>query len=300
MEPEILRILEAAAGRPLSVLGEAGEGQVTYCAKSDPSLVRHLKDCLVIGPVDFEPDNESIDVIQVSNPQLVFYKLSRHYREDYLDNKNLRYSEACKSWIHRDAEIGTGVDIAPGCVIAKSCIGDNTMLMPGVTIYAKTVIGSGVTIEANTVIGGTGVMWVWDGRERAYLEQLGNVVIENDVKVGALCKLVRGSANESTVLEHDSCMSHGCLIGHGCRIGHHGHFANGISLGGGCTTGPYNFLGSGVVLSAGVNISTDDVVLGSGAIVVSHIDKNGIYVGNPARWIKETTSDMSGLPAWTL
>jgi len=282
----------------LSVIKNAGSGSITYYVGENKDDVAHLKNCILICKHGFSPQLENVELVHVDNPQLKFYELSKDYKEDYLDSENLVFSKKYNSYIHKAAKIGTNVKIGPNATIGNAEIDDNVTIHPNVVIYSKTHIQKNVTIEANTTIGGTGIMWVWNKSERVYLEQLGNVIIQEDCIIGSHCQIVRGSANETTIIGKSTCMAHGTLIGHGCHIGNYNHFANGIKLGGGCITSDYNFLGSGAVLSAGNKILAQDVILGAGAIVVKDIIEEGVYVGNPAKRIKSSTGKLSGIPKW--
>ena len=259
----------------------------------------HLNNCTLICHLDFSPQLNNVEIIQVENPQLEFYKLSASFKEDYMDNSNLVFSQATKAYIHKDAVIGSGVTIGAGAVIGKAVIDDRAEIHSNTVVYAKSIIRENSIIEANTTIGGTGVMWVWDeSKKRVYLEQLGNVLIESDCRIGTQCGVVRGSANETTVIGEGTCVAHGTFFGHGNQIGKYNHFANGVKLGGSCRTADYTFMGSGAVLSAGKNITATNVILGAGAVVTKHITESGVYVGCPAVRIKDSVGKLSGIPSW--
>ena len=141
-------------------------------------------------------------------------------------------------------------------------------------------------------------MWVWDKNERVYLEQLGGVLIEKNCRIGSQCEIVRGSANEVTLIGEGTCMAHGTLIGHGSQVGKYVHMANGVKLGGSVTISDYNFIGSGAVISAGVKLLANDIILGSGAVATKDLTTNGVFVGTPAKFIKASTGKLSGIPTW--
>ena len=281
----------------LSVLKNAKEGSITYYVGDNPEYVKHLKNCTLICSQYFEGlDNVTQNL--VLDPQLEFYRLSAQYKEDYLDNDNLIFDPKSKAYIHKEAKIGKNVKIGVGSIIGKCIIGDNTEIYPNTTIYAKTQIGNDCIIESNTTLGCTGAMWVWDKNKRVYLEQLGNLIIEDKVRIGAQCGIVRGSANESTIIKKGTIISHGSFIGHGNIVGEYVHMANGIKLGGGCTISAKNFLGSGAIVSAGVSLLAENIILGAGAVATKNLTESGIYIGIPASKIKEVGEEMKGIPKW--
>lgn len=288
-------------GNYLSILKNAGPGSITYYVGDDPKHVAHLKDCTLICKPELNPTLKSVEIVPDSDPQLAFYKLSKDFKEDYLDNDNLIYSDSTKAYIHKEAIIGNNVQIGSGAVISKVTIHDNAQIHSNSVVYAKSVIGEGTIIESNTTIGGTGVMWVWDNnKNRVQLEQLGNVEIEANCRIGTQCGIVRGSANETTRIGEGTVVAHGTFFGHGNQIGKLNHFANGVKLGGSCSTADFTFMGSGAVLSAGKHIIAENVILGAGAVVTKTITKSGVYVGCPAVRIKSTSGKMSGIPRWDI
>jgi UDP-3-O-[3-hydroxymyristoyl] glucosamine N-acyltransferase len=281
----------------LSILKNAGPNSITYYVGNNPDHLKHLKNCTLYCTQNFNID-KSVKQIIVEDPQLEFYKLSKQYKEDYLDNNNLIWVAMSKCYIHKDAQIGNNVKIGAGSIIGNCTIEDNVEIHSNVVIHAKTHIKSGTIIESNTTIGGTGVMWVWDKNERVYLEQLGGVLIEEDCRIGSQCEIVRGSANETTLIGKGTCIAHGTLIGHGCQVGKYVHMANGVKLGGSAVISDYNFIGSGAIISAGVKLLANDIILGSGAVATKDLTTVGVFVGAPAKFIKSPTGKLSGIPTW--
>lgn len=280
----------------LSILKNASSGSITYYTGNSFDHVSHLKNCTLYCKEDFHPSLENVTLLHVKDPQLEFYKLSRLYREDYLDSENMILRNG--SWIHKDAKIGKHVVIHPGCVIGKCILGSYTVIHPNCTIYAKTLIGDGTVVESNTSIGTTGVMWVWSGDTKVFLEQLGNVIIGQDCRIGSQISIVRGSANESTSIGDNVHMAHGCMIGHGTRIGKNTHFANNVAVGGSGYIESDNFLGCSSTVSPGARIEATNVIIGASSLVSTNITESGVYVGVPCKKIKESKGKLSGVPQW--
>lgn len=281
----------------LSILKNAGEGSITYYTGNKFEHVSHLKNCTLISNQQFK-GLKNVNQIVTEDPQLYFYKLSSEYKEDYLDNDSLEFNLHYKAYIHKDAQIGNNVKIGAGSIIGNCIIENDVNIHCNVVVYAKSYIKSGTIIESNTTIGGTGVMWVWDKNKRVYLEQLGNVIIGSNCRIGSQCQIVRGSANESTVIGEGTCMAHGTLIGHGSQIGKYVHMANGVKLGGSVVISDYNFIGSGAIISARVKLLANDIILGSGSVATKDLTTPGVFVGAPAKFIKKSTGKLSGVPTW--
>jgi UDP-3-O-[3-hydroxymyristoyl] glucosamine N-acyltransferase len=275
-------------GKKLSVLKNASDGCITYYVGDNIEHVKHLKNCTLICNRDFNPELENVEIIHSINPQLDFYKLSHQVKDEY--------SFSTIWWGYTE---GRDCNISKHAIIGRDVIiGSNVTIGPGTVIYSKTIIGDNVRIDSNCTIGTEGMMWVWDNDKKVFLKQLGGVRIGDNCIIGSNTVIVRGSANENTILENDVNMAPGCLIGHGCHIGNSTHFANGVKLGGSVVISDYNFLGSGSIISPGVKITCQDVVIGAGATVVKNISEEGVYVGIPAVKSKSTTGKLSGIPNW--
>jgi UDP-3-O-[3-hydroxymyristoyl] glucosamine N-acyltransferase len=278
-------------GKKLSVLKNASDGCITYYVGDNIEHVKHLKNCILICNRDFNPELENVEIIHTEDPQLEFYKLSHSFPKEYTFTKNI--------WGNNQYFKGINGDISEHSVIGDGVIiGDNVTVGPGTVIYSKTIIGNNVRIDSNCTIGTEGMLWVWDNNKKIFLKQLGGVKIGDGCIIGSNTVIVRGSANENTILENDVNMAPGCLIGHGCHIGASSHFANGVKLAGSVTISKYNFLGSGAIVLPRIRIGCEDVIIGSGALVKKNIVESGVYVGIPAKKIKETKGTLSGVPEW--
>jgi UDP-3-O-[3-hydroxymyristoyl] glucosamine N-acyltransferase len=274
----------------LSVLKNAEIGCTTYYVGTNPEHIKHLKSCTLYCEMEFDIE-PSVKQIIVEDAQLEFYKLSNKAEFPYTFSKDLygnyQYIKGNNCNIHPTAVIGDGV-----------IIGDNVTIGPNSVIYSKTQIGNGTRIDANVTIGTEGMMWVWDGNTKVFLRQLGGVRIGKNCIIGSNSAIVRGSANENTTLEDGVNMAPGCCIGHGTFIGKNTHLANNVTTGGSTYINEYTFIGSAAVINPGVKITKQDVVIGSGCVVVDNIDECGIYVGVPAKLLKSIEGKLNGIPNW--
>jgi UDP-3-O-[3-hydroxymyristoyl] glucosamine N-acyltransferase len=118
---------------------------------------------------------------------------ARGVSPDLILGENSRIGAECsihpRVTIGRDSVIGDRVTLHPGVVIGDNCrIGDDTVIFPNVTIYDETEIGARCRIHSGSVIGADGFSFTPDeeGRQLKLL-QVGRVVIEDDVEIGANC-----------------------------------------------------------------------------------------------------------------
>jgi UDP-3-O-[3-hydroxymyristoyl] glucosamine N-acyltransferase len=271
----------------LSILKNTTSGFITYYVGDDINHLSHLKNCILYCKRKFELNN-SVEQIIVDNPQLEFYKISNLIENQYLfDNPNkYKIGNGCN--IHRTVVIGNDV-----------VIGNNVTIGPNTVIYSKTIIGDGSRIDANCTIGAEGMMWVWDEYgQKIFLRQLGGVIIGKNCIIGSNVSIVRGSANENTIINDDVNMAPGCNIGHGTFIGKNTHLANNVSTGGSSYIESNVFLGCSSIVNPSTRIDAEDVIIASGAVVSKTITESGVYGGIPAKFLKNIQTKLKGVPHW--
>ncbi len=272
----------------LSILKNAKEGDTTYYVGDNVNDISHLKNCTLYVKRFFDGIPTVYQII-VDDPQLEFYKLSNSIPNQYKFNGLGQYAFMLNCYIHPSAVIGDDV-----------IIGNNVTIGPNTVIYSKTEIGDGTRIESNCSIGSEGMMWVWDGDKKVFLRQLGGVKIGKNCVVGSNCSIVRGSANEYTIIEDGVNMSPGCNIGHGTFIGENTHLANGVLTGGSSYISKNVFFGSGSIINPGIKILSQNVIIGSGSVITRNINEDGVFAGAPANKIKniDRFNKLKGVPLW--
>ncbi|MBM3440030.1 MAG: UDP-3-O-(3-hydroxymyristoyl)glucosamine N-acyltransferase, partial [Bacteroidetes bacterium] len=124
------------------------------------------------------------------------------------------------AYVGKDVAIGKNVKIYPQVYIGDQVrIGDNTILYPGVIIYHGCSIGSGVRIHAGTVIGSDGFGFApqGDGSFKK-VPQMGNVLIEDQVEIGANCSIDRATIG-STIIRRGAKLDNFIQIAHNVEVG---------------------------------------------------------------------------------
>ena len=144
-------------------------------------------------------------------------------------------------------------------------------------------------IHPTAVIGADGARYIEDEHGLIPVKHVGNVVIEDDVHVGANT-VVHRALLDSTVIREDTKIGSLCNVGHNVEIGQHCVLTAAVVIGGSCRIGDWCWFGTGSVVKNGVSI-TDRVKLGASTLVVRDITEPGVYVGNPARFLKEWNHD---------
>tara|TARA_R110001592_G_scaffold45806_1_gene146203 strand:- start:386 stop:1264 length:879 start_codon:yes stop_codon:yes gene_type:complete len=263
----------------ISLIHFARENDLCYLDANVPRLVKDKQNITLICPFDFDESNTNISYIKVKDPKLVFYYVSHLFG----DNKTFKI----------DKELSKKY---PGATIGINCkIGNNVAIQPGVIIRSNTIIGNNTTIESGSVIGSTGLLWTWDKDKKVMLTLTGGTEIGKNCYICCNVSIVRGSCNEMTYIGDGTMIAPGSAIGHGCIIGKNTHIANNVTLSGAVTIGENCFFGSGCTVQPAIKI-LNNTVLGSGAILTKDTEKSGVYVGIPAKWIKERNNNLKGLP----
>ena len=163
---------------------------------------------------------------------------------------------------------------------------DKPQIHPLTYISPDVVIGKNVYIGPFTSIGYWGFSLGFDEEGRAtHMAHTGRVIIEDDVEVGALCIVARGTVGD-TILHRGVKLDDQIHIAHNCEIGEDAIITGCANLGGSVKIGKKVWLGQGCIIKNRVNIA-DYCYIGSGAIVLKDTEPYGVYVGNPARYLRQ-------------
>jgi len=182
--------------------------------------------------------------------------------------------------------IGNNVKILANCYIGDNVtIGDNTLIYPNVSIYHHCSIGSNVIIHSGSVIGSDGYGFAHTKLgEHVKIYQNGNVIIEDDVEIGANCAIDR-AIFDSTIISKGSKLDNLVHVAHNCIIGEHSLLAGQVGLAGSTTTGR-NLVMGGQSASAGhLHIGDFSTIAGKGGVTKS-LEGNNTYAGFPAIDVK--------------
>lgn len=182
------------------------------------------------------------------------------------------------------ATIGEGTVVMPNVFIGKDVkIGNNCVIHANVTINDYTEIGNNVVIQAGTVIGSDAFYYntkkdreVWYKR----MQSCGNVVIEDDVEIGAGCTIDRG-VTASTRIGRGTKMDNMVHIGHDSNIGKNCLFAAQVGIAGAVDIEDGVILWGQVGVSKTLTIGANAVVYAQSGVPAS-LEGNKVYFGSPA------------------
>jgi len=184
------------------------------------------------------------------------------------------------------AALGDGVVLGPHCLVGAGCaIGRGTRLAARVTLVGRVLIGERVVIHPGAVLGADGFKFERVGGRPLKIPQVGAVVIEDDVEIGANATIDRAFLYETrigrgTKIDNLVQIAHNVQVGPGCMMAAQVGIAGSTRIGAGCLFGGQAGIPDGVTIG-------DGVMLAGQAGVYTDIPVGGMYVGAPATPVKE-------------
>ncbi|MBF0320489.1 MAG: UDP-3-O-(3-hydroxymyristoyl)glucosamine N-acyltransferase [Nitrospirae bacterium] len=274
-------------------INDARKGQITYLA--DKKLTGKLTSTQA-SAVLVRHENPDIDIPQVvvSNPSRAFSQLLRvFYGKPYKASGVMDGAH-----ISEGATLGKDVSIYPGAYIGSGVtIGDKTAVYPGVYIGENTVIGqecviypnavireditigSRVIIQPGAVIGSDGFGYEMDAGRHVKIPQIGTVIVEDDVEIGANTTIDRATTG-ATVIGAGTKIDNLVQIAHNVKIGRNSIIIAQVGIAGSSTIGDYVVLAGQAGISDHVEIETG-VKVGAQSGVMDNL-KAGMYLGTPS------------------
>jgi len=226
--------------------------------------------------------NGQCQVIFVDNPRRTFMEVLNTF---FIKKKEPSISS--KALIHSSAKLGENVSIGTNVVIEDNCqIGDNTTIDHNTVIKENTIIGENVIIGSNNTIGGAG--YGYEKNEEGQFEfipHLGNVVIGNFVEIGNNTCIDRAVLG-STILGENVKVDNLVHIAHGVHVG-----PNSMVIANSMIAGSVK-IGSNVWIAPSASVLNqksigDNALIGMGAVVLKDVPEGKIFIGNPARDLRQ-------------
>ncbi len=180
------------------------------------------------------------------------------------------------------AKIGRGVILQGGNHVgAGSTIGDGSHLFPNVVLYANTQVGQRVRIHAGSVVGSDGFGYVFDSGVHRKVPQIGNVIIHDDVEIGANVTIDRGALGPTTIGKGTK-IDNLVQIAHNVQIGEHSLVIAQVGIAGSTKIGNYTTLAGQVGLAGHLKIG-NKVIIAAQSGVMSNIGDGEKWFGSPAQ-----------------
>lgn len=280
-------------------------GTLTFLA--NPRYTEHLyttaASIAIVGQ-DFAPARplaKSLTLIRVRDPRAAFAKLLEMYdahrgekygyeQPSYISpkariGKDVYIGAFC--YIADGAEIGDGARIFPNCFVGQEArIGAGTKLYAGVKVYDRSIIGARGIIHSGTVIGADGFGFTInpDGTQEK-MAQIGNVMIEDDVEIGANCTIDRATLG-STIIRKGAKLDNLIQVGHNAEIGAHTVVVAQTGIAGSTKVGEQCMIGGQVGIAGHLTIG-NRVKIAAQSGIAGNIPDDAVVQGSPAFAIGE-------------
>ncbi|MBL7964775.1 MAG: UDP-3-O-(3-hydroxymyristoyl)glucosamine N-acyltransferase [Flavobacteriales bacterium] len=281
----------------LAKIEEGGPGSLSFLA--NPAYTQYVYETtasvVIIGTAFELTGPVKTTLVRVADAQGAFAKVLAMYNTIKLDKKGVSpqavieagatYGENCYigalAYIGANAKLGSNVKIYPHTYIGDNVIiGDNTTVFANATIYSDCTVGAHCIIHSGTVIGSDGFRFATGPDGGAKIPQIGNVVIEDEVEIGANCAIDRATLG-STILRKGVKFDNLIHIAHNVEVGENTYYAAGGVVAGSTKIGR-NCMFSGQVGIIGHLKIADGTIIAAQSGISKDTKPGEAYMGSPA------------------
>ena len=289
------------------IVGEA-DTELTGFAKADDATVGdltfaenekffHLAEqsqaSAILAPAEFQSKTKT--VIQVKDARIAFARVlplffpekkfapGIHPSAVIADSANIAGTAHIgpNCVICENVEIGDDTILEANCTVGDhSALGQATRLFPNVSVYHGCRLAKRVRIHSGTVIGSDGFGYVFDQDHHRKIPQVGGVIIEDDVEIGANCTIDRGALGD-TKIGRGTKIDNLVQIGHNVVIGEHCIIIAQNGIGGSSDIGAYAILAGQAGVAGHLKVGPKSVVAAKSG-VINDLEGNQQYMGYPA------------------
>jgi len=281
-------------------LHEANEHSV--CFFENPKFLEPLKSTkagLIFVPKDFDLNfKPNTNLLFIDKPYIHFMMLVRTWLD--LDKPKKKQSIDSSAIISKTATLGKNISIESNCMIGENVviddgtciesncaikdnvqIGKNCHLHPNTTIYEDCVLKNNIILHAGCVIGADGFGYIFHNGIHNKVPQVGNVIIEDDVEIGANSTVDRATLG-STIIGKGTKLDNLVQVGHNCVINENSVMCAQSGLAGSTVLGKNVFIAGQVGVAGHLKID-DEAMVGAQSGVTNYIPKGAKYLGTPAK-----------------
>lgn len=284
----------------LAKIEEGKPGTLTFLA--NPKYTEHLYSTaasIAVVERQFQPTKalpKRLTLIRVADPRACFSRLLKMNEDLQYDKRGIEQpsfvSPKAKvasgayigafSYIGDGAVIGDDVKIFPHCTVGDGAIiGKGTRLHANVSVYHRCVIGENCIIHSGAVIGADGFGFTATAAgEQEKMPQVGNVIIEDDVEIGANTTIDRATLG-STIIRKGAKLDNLIQVGHNVEIGAHTIVVAQTGIAGSTRVGAHALIGGQVGIAGHLTIG-DRVKIAAQSGIGSNIPDDSTVQGSPA------------------
>lgn len=276
---------------------EAGKGQISFIANPKYShFIHNTQASVVIVNEDFEYDGEiTPTLIRVKDAYSTLAELlmalekmkprKRGIEQPVYVAEGVKLPDDCYvgafSYIGKDVKLGKGVEIYPQTYIGEGVeIGDYTVIRAGVRVYEGCKIGNRCIIHSGTVIGADGFGFAPKGEIYEKIPQIGNVIIEDDVEIGANSCIDRATFG-STRIGKGTKLDNLMQVAHNVEIGKNNVFAAQTGVAGSTKIGNSNRVGGQCGFAGHIHVG-DNNEFGAQSGIPNNVGDGKRLIGYPA------------------
>lgn len=292
--------LEEATGSEASFLGNA----------KYKSAFLKTSAGVVLVPPDIDEGPEGIALVRVANPTTAFSAVIGQFASEFrvfepgvhpsayvaddvaLDSAKV--SVRAGAVVEAGCVVGNGTEIGPGVVVERDVrIGEDCLLHGNATVRERCVLGDRVVLQPGAVIGSDGFGYeLVDGRHER-IPQVGIVVLEDEVEIGANSTIDRARFSETRIGEGTK-IDNLVQVGHNVITGKHCLMVAMVGVAGSSKLGNHVTLAARAGVTGHVELG-DNVVIAGMSGVAKSITQPGVYMGKPARPMKKEMKAMAAV-----
>ena len=265
-------------------IAQAKTGDIVFVTQQNMNKIQDCPASAFLVSTDVKGTFD-VPVIQVDNPRLEFIHL-------------LHLFSNSASSAEKNVSIGDHSIISPHAFIGNHVvIGNDCFIHPNVSIMDGTIIGDRVIIHPGAVIGADGFGFEWDGEKHVKIPHIGNVIIGDDVEIGANTCIDRGTIH-ATVIGKGTKLDNLIQVGHNVQIGEHCLIAGTSAIAGSSKIGNHVTLAGGSAVVNNVTIGDHAMILAN-SMVTKNIPKHAVvsgYIARPHHKQLQQSAMLSRLP----
>ncbi len=275
---------------------EAREGEITFLANS--KYESYLSTTRASAVIADRENGSPKPVVRVSNPYLAFLKAMSLFSAGHPDRRRTGIhptaiiaktarlgtdvSIGAYCFVGEDASIGERTTVLPlVCVLDGARVGEDCLVYPHVTVREACVLGNRVIVHSGAVIGSDGFGYAKDGDTNRKIPQIGIVVIEDDVEIGANATIDRATT-DVTLIKRGTKIDNLVQIAHNVVIGEDSILAAQAGVSGSTELGRNVVLAGQAGLVGHIHVG-DNVMVGAQGGVTKSVPANTRVSGYPAR-----------------
>ncbi|RZO24833.1 MAG: UDP-3-O-(3-hydroxymyristoyl)glucosamine N-acyltransferase [SAR86 cluster bacterium] len=258
----------------IATIQNASSGCISFVANSkyNKFISDSSASAIIVSPA-LSSELQTPGII-VDDPYAAYAKISSlfaKHRNPYNDNPNSHF-------IHETSEIHESVVIGPNVYIGPECkIGKNSVIHANSSLVMNVEIGTNTIIHFNSILGSDGFGYAPHKDGYIKIEQLGKLIVGDNVEIGAGCTIDRG-AIDNTEIHSGVKLDNQVHIAHNVILGENSAIAASCAIAGSTTIGKNLQMGGLSGILGHLKIA-DNVLIGAHTLITKSIDKAGNYVG---------------------